>query len=484
MSSKNDNARSTGKTEKVKGPNRLSLKGVFKRALGRPSKKNRQASNVTNNAATPVLRPSTEIPIDIWMAFIFPLLDRSSQNILAEAHPEVAQARRAGYNKNITAPNSPSSSIIRTTMNWPSGRITKKFSRPVKCVLFFSNNGDTTLWVTYCKPKIVQLDKLGGPTRSNVTTTTAVLNPNYLHSGIVADLQFSPCGNILATASKNDGTIKLWRLDAANNMFDCFRILQVHQRNLRYMLWSPKGNKIVSWGEDGFIRVSNVQDGAMVSKFWKTRLEVAGCQRSVAFDPTGTSIAFSHNNDEVYFWDLASGVTSQRLLEVQDDYGSYAGAYVTSLTFSPDGQYLLVGCHVALIQVWRVVLHHDFPAEGIENEDPEDGILQRLQPQRHEYVFEKDIHAGSSWSAVTLITFAPDSRFLACSNNGSQIRIIDFLMNKILKTFTGHTGRIESLCFTSDGNTLASGSCDRTVRLWDTSKLCRNPDEATTIASW
>src|SRR5262245_1956865 len=33
---------------------------------------------------------------------------------------------------------------------------------------------------------------------------------------------------------------------------------------------------------------------------------------------------------------------------------------------------------------------------------------------------------------------------------------------------SGHSGRVTSIAFTDDGRTIASGSYDRTVKLWDT----------------
>ncbi|KAK4865268.1 hypothetical protein LT330_001891 [Penicillium expansum] len=70
-------------------------------------------------------------------------------------------------------------------------------------------------------------------------------------------------------------------------------------------------------------------------------------------------------------------------------------------------------------------------------------------------------------SRVQSVTFSPDSRLLASGSHDNTVRLWDPATGALTKTLEGHLSSVMSVAFSSDGRLLASGSDDKTVRLWD-----------------
>jgi WD40 repeat protein len=68
---------------------------------------------------------------------------------------------------------------------------------------------------------------------------------------------------------------------------------------------------------------------------------------------------------------------------------------------------------------------------------------------------------------VSVVAFSHDSKLLASGSNDKTIRLWDVVTAREKVTLKGHTESVWSVLFTPDGKTLASGSIDSTVRLWD-----------------
>jgi WD40 repeat protein len=130
---------------------------------------------------------------------------------------------------------------------------------------------------------------------------------------------------------------------------------------------------------------------------------------SLAFTPDGKLLASGDWAGTLLLWDVAQG---QQVLSRQMD------AHVLgSLTFSPDGRRLVTGG--SAVRFWDV------------------GVLQELSAMSGDGGPADRFAREQLWAAASVATLTG-----------------------------GHDGAVVSAAFTPDGNCLATGSLDATVRLW------------------
>jgi WD40 repeat protein len=297
------------------------------------------------------------------------------------------------------------------------------------------------------------------------------------HSNWVNSVAYSPDGQTLASAS-DDNTIKLWNVNTGNLL----QTLKGHSYSVTSVAYSPDGQTLASGSSDKTIKLWNVNTG----KLLQTLEGHSNGVKSVAYSPDGQTLA-SVDDKTIKLWDIKTGNLLQNVTN-----RSFM-SFFTSVAYSPDGQTVAIGSYDKTIKIWQVVASiNKAPIQQNPFKNTKliklliAAILGLIGTQIYGYALygvfpinpisiianlssgislEKTLTGHSSF--VYSVAYSPDGQTLASGSRDNTIKLWDVKTGNLLQTLEGHSSFVYSVAYSPDGQTLASGSFDKTIKLWN-----------------
>jgi WD40 repeat protein/energy-coupling factor transporter ATP-binding protein EcfA2 len=102
----------------------------------------------------------------------------------------------------------------------------------------------------------------------------------------------------------------------------------------------------------------------------------------------------------------------------------------------------------------------------LQKQNATDSVVTEALLRAISGVSERDRLEGHDGS-VDSVSFSPDGKTLATGSADKTIKLWNLGTDKEIRTLQGHDDSVDSVSFSPDGKTLATGSADKTIKLWN-----------------
>ncbi|MCY4402064.1 MAG: WD40 repeat domain-containing protein [Candidatus Poribacteria bacterium] len=316
----------------------------------------------------------------------------------------------------------------------------------------------------------------------------SLIKVNYRSPLTIHRIAFSPDSKMLATGKWVLGSnIELWDVETGEKIRTLIdKIGRVYHlrfshdgrllscgswdRKVQFNIWEVDSGREVAHftGEqNGYSEYQVSQDSSLIATdgerqilLWDTfagKLQHAidfpiGFISGFAFSPDNKLLVSSGRSATI--WDTETGSEILELYDVEHR--------TSKMTFSPNGEILVGGDYDGKIKLWNI----NQILEKHQNEESSlSSLLRKITNRKPKYQVYKTLsgHSGS----VNTLTYSSDGKTLASGSRDGTVIVWDADSMQKRYTIHGHSGPMTNLRFLDNGNKILSGSSNVSIWIWD-----------------
>ena len=291
------------------------------------------------------------------------------------------------------------------------------------------------------------------------------------HNGLVVDVKFSTDDELLASAGGVDNTIHV-----RDNLSAELKLSIENQPGADKLTFSPDNSHIAYRIYTGDIILRDVQSGQQRQVFKGHKRRVV----DIAFSSDMRTLASASEDGTVRIWNVFTG---EQLHVFKDHFGRY-----TCFDVSADGKTVAMPfSYPPIACLWDITsgkldksMHIDVSNIVYDTAfNPAGDIIAAACYSENISLLKRDTgslqkNMEGHDAFVSTIDFSLDGQLLASGSSDKTVRLWDAITMEEKHVLKGHKLGIRCVTFSPDGTTIASGSQDKTVRLWDANTGAEN----------
>ncbi|KCV72736.1 hypothetical protein H696_00315 [Fonticula alba] len=295
------------------------------------------------------------------------------------------------------------------------------------------------------------------------------------HRSPVTQVSFHPVYTVVASSSE-DATIKLWDYDTGHLERTC----RGHTNTVQDLAYSPNGNLLASCSADLTIKLWDASDDYTCVR---TLIGHDHNVSSVAFiQPRGELLVSASRDNTIRIWNITSGHCVRTITSAHSDWvrraiPSHAGAFIASCS------------NDQLVKIWDTRTGNCLQTMGGHSHVVECVVWapHLAEAPLRELLGLPKVTAAAARRAAreSAVPGSPDGtdttaegdgpavqeslHYVATGSRDRTIKLWDTRTGQCVHTFNGHDNWVRALAFHPSGKFLLSVADDKTLRIWDLS---------------